>query len=86
MKEEEIIDEIIKHYNKGVTDVDESILEGYRMGRKHLVESIIKDLDLMSIDGSITIAKTEFLKGQKNGELMMIKKIKEKLQKETERK
>jgi len=35
-----------------------------------------KKLDLMSIDGSISTASTEFLKGQKNGELMMIKKVK----------
>ena len=39
------------------------------------VEQLIKWIQSRQIDGTMCIAKTDFLKGQKNGELMMLKKM-----------
>ena len=39
------------------------------------VEQLIKWIQSRQIDGTMCIAKTDFLKGQKNGEMMMLRKM-----------
>ena len=46
------------------------------------IEELMAWLTNISLDGCMAMAEGEFLKGQKHGELMMIKKIKAKLSKE----
>ena len=64
-------------WNFGTTwDTKVSKVDNFKQFLADKLNEFDKKLESMRIDGSISIAKTDMLKAQKKGELMMIEKVK----------
>lgn len=66
--------------SKLIPSVSETEANIYWQKKWVAVDDMIEWIKSRQINGSMCIAKTEFLKGQKSGELMMLKKMYKELQ------